>query len=203
MSARAYEPLPGGRVRSSTEEVAALADTFREPLTAPEWARVADEVGPVAKLASELYDRGLLVGPVLARAVPTAWTLSESPLRVLGHERWRELFAATGFTIDGVPAPRPPRPVVLYRGASHLRRRGWSWTPDLSIAARFALRHGIEGGAGHIYCAEVPPSAMLAAGSPDLGMGIVSGEFEVVVDTAGLTIRLQERNASRRMAGIR
>lgn len=187
--------------RSSAEEIAALADTFREPLTAPEWARVEDEVGPVAELASELYGRGLLVGPVLARAVPSAWSLSESPLRVLGHERWRELFAGTGFTIDGVPAPRPPHPVALYRGASHLRRRGWSWTPDPSVAARFALRHGLVGGAAHVYWAEVPPAAMLAAMSPDFG--IFRGESEVVVDTAGLTIQLGERNAFRRMAGLR
>ena len=188
------------RARFSTDEVAALADTFREPLTAPEWARVEDEVGPVAELASELYGRGLLVGPVLARAVPAAWSLSASPLRMLGHQRWRELFAAAGFTIDGVSAPLPPRPVVLYRGASHLRRRGWSWTPDLSIAARFALRHGFDGGAARIYSAQVPPVAMLAAMSPDLGMW--PGESEVVVDTAGLTIRLEERNAFRPQAGI-
>lgn len=181
------------RACSSTEEVAALADTFREPLTTPEWARVEYEFtfGHLAEMASELYDRGLLMGPVLARAVPTAWTLSASPLRVLGHERWRELFAATGFTIDGVPAPPPPRPVVLYRAASHLRRRGWSWTLDLSVAAGFVLRHGFVGGVAHIYSAEVPPSAMLAAISP---------ESEVVVDTADLTIQLHERNAYRRMA---
>lgn len=88
---------------------------------------------------------------------------------------------------------------MLYRGASHLRRRGWSWTPDLSIAARFALRHGLkEGGVAHIFSAVVPPTAMLAAMSPDFGA--FPGEFEVVADTAGLTIQLQERNAYRRMA---
>ena len=183
--------------RSSAEEIAALADTFREPLTTPEWARAVEEVGSAPELASDLYGRGLLVGPVLARAVPAAWSLSDSPLRVLGHERWRELFAATGFTIDGVPAPPPVRPVVLYRGASHLRRRGWSWTPDLSIAERFALRHGLDGDA-HVYSAEVPPAVMLAAITPRFDR--FTGESEVVVDTSGLTIQLHERNAYRRMA---
>lgn len=173
------------------------------PLTAPEWSRAVEEVGPgaVAELAYELYGRGLLVGSVLSRAVPRAWSLSASPLRVLGHERWRELFAATGFTIDGVQAPRPPRPVVLYRGSLHVRRRGWSWTPDLNVAERFALRHGLVDGVAHIYSAEVPPAAMLAAMTPDFDM--FTGEYEVVVDTAGLTIQRHERNASRRMAGFR
>lgn len=179
--------------RSSAEEVAALGDIFSEPLTAPELARALDELmgnGP-AELVSELYGRGLLAGSVLARALPTAWSLSESPLPALGHQRWRELFAATGFTMSGVQVDPPTSPVVLYRGASHLRRRGWSWTPDLGIASRFALRHGLGGGVSHVYWAEVPPRAMLAA--------MDFGEPEFVVDTAGLTIRLHERNAYGRM----
>lgn len=191
--------------RTSAKEIAALADTFCEPLTAPQWSRAVEEVSSTApdlaaQLAFELYGRGLLAASVLDRAVPEAWSLCESPLWALGHVRWRELFNATGFTIDGVPAPPPRGPVVLYRGSSHLRRRGWSWTPDLSIAARFALRHGLEGGDAHIYSAEVPPSALLAVVSPNFvfGGGLSSGEREVVVDTAGLTIKLLERNICRR-----
>lgn len=120
----------------------------------------------------------------LAVAVSEVWTMVEYPDAALSHERWRYWWRETGFTSDGITAPRPTEPMRLYRGAVALpayRRRDWSWSDDRAVAERFAV--GGLGGrpAGVVWTALVPPQHIL---------GFISGrnESEWVVDTRGLTI---------------
>ncbi|MBA2769841.1 MAG: hypothetical protein H0U35_12085, partial [Sporichthyaceae bacterium] len=44
---------------------------------------------------------------VAAVVVPSAWSGAEFPNRQLRGTQWRLLFDIAGYTVDGVPSPRP------------------------------------------------------------------------------------------------
>jgi len=124
---------------------------------------------------------------VAANVVPGAWSLAELPQTCLTQEMWRKLFERTGYTFDGKQAPRPTRPLTLYRGCGRAHRRRWSWTSDQATAEKFALRRSVQFSNGDegdfLWRAKVAPHRLFA--------GIHSHgrrEFEYVVDTRGLRI---------------
>lgn len=77
---------------------------------------------------------------------------------------WVWAFRVAGFTLNSKPAPLPDQPIVLYRGATHVRRLGMSWTPDYATAATYAGRCYGKGPrqCGNVYQAWAYPSEVLA-----------------------------------------
>ncbi|MFI6030713.1 hypothetical protein [Amycolatopsis magusensis] len=141
--------------------------------------RISGDDGPV--LLDALYQHRLVSDQVLSCFVGLAWAGAEFPDRVLGRDRWRELFAAAGYTEDGLRVPRPTAPQRLYRGAVADRRADWSWTESRAVARTYAA--GGFGGRlpGAIWTALVEPERLLARNTD-------RDECEYVVDTAGLAI---------------
>lgn len=155
------------------------------PLSVNDLSAVCGTAGRVyaPRLTCELWDHGLLEPQAVTAGVPLAWCDCELPEMgsSVGRRRWLEMFAAAGFTVDGEPADRPHGTVALYRGATHARRRGMSWSSDLEVARRFAggaLRGRMP---GQVYRLEAPWSAALAVINDRT-------EGEHVIDTRGLTI---------------
>lgn len=163
----------------------ALDHGRRGLLTADDLSAVCGTAGRVYApwLTDLLQAAGLLEPQAVTAGVPAAWSVCEFPEfgSAVGRRRWLGMFAAAGFTVDGEPADRPHGTVTLYRGATHARRRGMSWSSDLDVARHFA------GGAlpgrmpGQVYRLEAPWSAVLAVIND-------RNEGEHVVDTRGLTI---------------
>lgn len=117
----------------------------------------------------------------LAAVIGRVWQMAEYPDSCLPHTVWRKLFAAAGFTVDGVPAERPASPVEVWRGTVPERRRDWSWTTDRAVAEAFAFGHVRRRPTGRLYRALAPAQALLCANT-------VRDEAEYVVDTRGLRI---------------
>jgi hypothetical protein len=117
----------------------------------------------------------------LAAVVGRVWQMAEYPDSCLPHTVWRHLFAAAGFTVDGVPAERPPGPIELWRGTVPQRRRDWSWTTDRAVAETFAFGHVRRRPTGRLYRVLAPAHALLCANTE-------RDEAEYVVDTRGLRI---------------
>lgn len=142
--------------------------------------RVGREFGP--ELLHSLCNRGQGVPrSVLAAVVGVVWADASYPDRVLSRGAWLELFTAAGYTVDGVSADRPCRPLVLYRGSVEARRSDWSWTDDVEVARRFADgRLGIRPD-GRVWTAVVEPRRLLARTTS-------RDESEYVVNTDGLEI---------------
>lgn len=149
----------------------------RDRLTAA-FARVGRDHAP--GLLLDLDWSTPLAPEVLAWAAPHAWSGVEHPLAALHAETWADWFARAGFTVEGVPADRPGQPVVVFRGADHAHRLGWSWTDDPDLARWFAERprHRER---GQVWRAAVAPWALLARITEQR-----PGENEWVVDPAGL-----------------
>ncbi len=104
------------------------------------------------------------------------WRCVERPV---AWRSWRSMFRRAGFLSDG--APRPRRPMTLYRGCMPGGHRGFSWTPYRWRAENFANHWFARGQAavpGRIYEAEIEPCGILAfVSGHDIGR-----EDEVVVD---------------------
>ena len=87
---------------------------------------------------------------------PHAW-----PMRT-----WRAMFRCAGFLSDDYEAaPKPTRPLTVYRGCTPTGRRGMSWTTERWIAEQFADKWVELGQAttyGHVYKARVAPGNVLA-----------------------------------------
>lgn len=97
----------------------------------------------------------------LAAASFIAW---HGESRVLSDREWLRVFAAIGsYVEDGHIATRPTRTRTLYRGATTKRKRGMGWTPELDLAARYALHHALGGDVPHIWAASVGPDRVLCA----------------------------------------
>jgi hypothetical protein len=141
--------------------------------------RVPGDDGPV--LLDALHRHQLITDLGLSRFVGHVWSAAESPDRALGHDRWRELFAAASYTEDGHRVPRPTAPQQLYRGSVPDRQADWSWTDSRDVARTYAA--GGFGGRlpGAIWTAMVEPERLLARNTD-------RDEFEYVVDTAGMVI---------------
>lgn len=127
-------------------------------------------------LLSDAFDGGLVDGDTLAAYIGQVWSGADYPDAALGHDRWRELFDAGGFTRDGAPSPRPAEPVELWRGAVPERRTDWSWSTDWEMAGRYASGY-FGRPRGKLYRLIAPPDALLGAYDG-------RGESEYVVDTA-------------------
>jgi hypothetical protein len=107
--------------------------------------------------------------------------MADYPDRVLGHDWWREVFAAAGYTEDGLRVSRPTAPQQLYQGSVADRHADWSWTDSRDVARTYAA--GGFGGRlpGAIWTAIVEPERLLARNTD-------RDEFEYAVDTDGLVI---------------
>ena len=153
-------------MRNIADAVSALIDrpagTVRVPRDLWDAAPgpIHDRDAPAAVHA--LHTAGVLAGGRLRSAVIWAWTKPECPETNLGTARWRALFKATGWIDDG-DAPRPARPVVLYRGAIPSRRDGLAWTGDPDKARWFADRFdGALDDTARVYRVTVPPDRVFA-----------------------------------------
>ncbi|MFK0244510.1 hypothetical protein ACIQUM_07415 [Amycolatopsis azurea] len=132
-------------------------------------------------LLDALYRHRLITDHTLSGFVGLAWSNAERPDLTLGHDRWRTLFTAAGYTDDGRRTPRPAESLRLYRGSVADRRTDWSWTDSRQVARTYAA--GGFGGRlpGAIWTALVNPERLLARNTD-------RDEAEYVIDTAGLTI---------------
>lgn len=173
---------------ASTVEANTLADeawetlSFTEHLTTEELEHLISmagrNYGPT--FLYEAYSADSIADDTVTALVGPIWSSAEFPDRHLDRDDWRWLFDVAGYTVDGKVAPRPGRPLTLYRGSVPERRTDWSWTTNRAVAERFAA--GMRGrGVGCVWVCEVPPEAMLAANTD-------RDEDEVVVDTRGLRI---------------
>jgi hypothetical protein len=94
--------------------------------------------------------------------VASVWTTAEFPESKYDPRTiWVDLFGEAGYTHDGKRAPRPSEPVTVYRGCSHDRRFGMSWSTDVDRARWFADRD-LGKGKGHVYVVTAPPESLLA-----------------------------------------
>jgi hypothetical protein len=83
--------------------------------------------------------------------------------RPIAWPSWRSMFRAAGFLSDG--APRPRRPMTLYRGCMPGGHLGFSWIPYRWRAENFANHRFVRGLAaapGRIYKARIMPLDILA-----------------------------------------
>ncbi|MCW2899516.1 MAG: hypothetical protein JWO67_1781, partial [Streptosporangiaceae bacterium] len=111
---------------------------------------------------SEAYSYCTITADTVTALIGGIWSGAEFPDRHLDRDEWRWLFDVAGFTVDGKPADRPDRPVLLYRGSVPERRTDWSWTTDRTVAERFAAGSGGRPPA-RIYVLLAPPEALLCA----------------------------------------
>lgn len=123
----------------------------------------------------DAYDGGVIEGDTVASHIGRVWSRAELPDAALGHDRWRMLFGAAGFTRDGAPAARPSEPVELWRGSVPERRTDWSWSTDRETAGHYAAG-SFWRPPGRLYRLVAPPAALLCANNG-------RDEYEYVVDT--------------------
>lgn len=135
--------------------------------------------GPM--LMWELHEFGQLEANAY-RLAGVVWSSAEYPENALDRSEWRTLFQSAGFTIDGVPAPRPAEPLRLWRGSVPERRANWSWTSSREIAVDYA-RGIARRPNGNLWTAQVEPWRIFCRNEES------RKEFEYVVDTDGLDIK--------------
>ncbi|WP_367324818.1 hypothetical protein [Streptomyces sp. HUAS ZL42] len=131
-------------------------------------------------LLEEAYSEAKISAETVTALIGGIWSGAEFPDRQLDHDTWRWLFDIAGFTIDGIPAPRPTEPILLWRGTVPERRTDWSWTTDRKVADEFAAGSGGRP-PGRLYTVLAPPEALLCANNS-------RNEAEYVIDTRGLTV---------------
>ena len=158
------------------------AMTLDEVLTAfPTWMRLIHRLG-----RNDLPDVLMLhwhdLEPEeLAYAISDAWSAAEYPEQYHRTTDWKMLMRHVGYTVDGVPADRPSRPLRLWRGATLEGSRGMAWSTSRETAEWFRDRLNYFGLDGRLWTAEVTPRRMLMACND-------RDEHEVVINTSGLTI---------------
>lgn len=130
---------------------------------------------------ADAYSDGKITAATVAALIGHVWSNAEYPDRDLDHETWRWLFRVAGFTIDGEPADRPDKPIMLWRGTVPERRTDWSWSTDRAVAEGYANGTAAHRPQGRLYVMLAPPAALLCANTG-------RDEAEYVVDTRGLTI---------------
>jgi hypothetical protein len=87
-----------------------------------------------------------------AALVGRAWAQHNNKTNVMDWDQWRAWFEHAGYSVNGVPARRPLRPVRLYRGGPH--PEGWHWSSSVAVAVAHARGR-------HLWSAMVPPAALL------------------------------------------
>ena len=85
---------------------------------ADELVTACSRVGRIdaVSLVLGLHSYGLLTEEAAVANVGSVWSMSEWPDQQASHEDWDELFAFTGYTVDGQRATRPTEPLTLFRG---------------------------------------------------------------------------------------
>lgn len=167
----------------------ALSTTTNAALAGDRWA--ADDLATVLRWAGrtigprlllDAWEGHLVDDAALASHIGRVWSLAEYPDASLGHDQWRRLFQAAGFTADGVRVPLPVKPLTLWRGSVPARRRDWSWSTNRELASIYAAG-GFGRPAGTLYRMVAPPAALLCANE-------WRDEGEYVVDTGhpGVTV---------------
>ncbi|WP_406507649.1 hypothetical protein [Streptomyces sp. NBC_00212] len=131
---------------------------------------------------AEAVSDGKITNETVAALIGRVWSSAEFPDRHLDRDSWRWLFGLAGFTVDGKPAPRPTKPIVLWRGTVPERRTDWSWSTDRAVSERYASGGLNYRPPGRLYTVLAPPAALLCANTE-------RGEAEYVIDTQGLDIR--------------
>ena len=158
------------------------AMTLDEVLTAfPTWMRLIHRLG-----RNDLPDVLMLhwhdLEPEeLAYAISDAWSAAEYPEQYHRTTDWKMLMRHVGYTVDGVPADRPSRPLRLWRGATLEGSRGMAWSTSRETAEWFRDRLNYFGLDWRLWTAEVTPRRMLMACND-------RDEHEVVINTSWLTI---------------
>lgn len=160
------------------------------------WSIDAERFGSLSSRAGRVHSPRLLLlaweydklaEGTLARVLGEVWGAPEFPEQSLDVEDWRALFADAGYVVNGSPADRPAGPVTLYRGATYERRRGWSWTPDVDLAARFVERARIFDDSAiptaTVWIVKAPPESLCFASLPN-----GRGEDEYIIDPRRLRI---------------
>ncbi|MFD4535659.1 hypothetical protein ACFWNL_18465 [Kitasatospora sp. NPDC058397] len=181
---------PAGRlqvVRNLNEEAfAEVAEAVEggETLDAERFAQLLLRAGRLdgPALTFDAWFGEVIAEGTLAAHLGRVWSMAEYPDAALGHDGWRALFDAAGFTADGRRAERPVEAVELWRGSVPERRADWSWTTRRAVAEGYATGTGVRRPAtGRLYRVVAPPSALLAHNNG-------RDEDEYVLDTTGLTI---------------
>lgn len=143
----------------------------------------------------ELWPERTLIPEAMAPTLTELWAVGEEVDQAM-WTAWRTLFERTGYLWDGEVAPRPLRPVRLYRGAIPAASRNVRWTDDLSVATAFAdNRRDEHGQPGRVWTARVEPQRLYLRADivlgpfPSLDPAQRQGRMtEFVVDTRGLAI---------------
>jgi hypothetical protein len=127
----------------------------------------------------------------LRRIIPELWVSLNPPAGPhgsLSDVEWLELFAATGFFVQGRPVDLGLKECVLFRAAPVERVRGMSWCTHQRMAEGFVLK-GDQFGKYRIWSATVPLTAIRAVfhrpSDSFFGLGSDSAR-EVVIDPDGL-----------------
>jgi hypothetical protein len=154
--------------------------------------------GPLSPRAAELFEQhddewvldwllwelraGRLDGSEEAsQLVPRLWLRSApKPLTLAGQAVWRRLFAASGYTDDGFPHPRPNQPLHLFRGGSP---SGMSWSLSRRWAKTYATDFGSRPAEGHVWSTWAAPEAILCWVPLVVDSRGSTAESEAVVDT--------------------
>ncbi|MFF8505858.1 hypothetical protein ACF07L_35170 [Streptomyces anulatus] len=165
-------------------ETADAAVAVGDRWTAAELGTVLGWSGRLARpdLLWNAWAGRLLDDDAVAAHVGHTWSLAEYPDAALGHDRWRVLFAAAGYTVDGGAAERPAAAVELWRGSVPARRGDWSWSSDWETAGHYAVG-GFGRPAGKLYRMVAPAAALLCANN-----GRDEAEFVVDTDHPGVVI---------------
>jgi hypothetical protein len=93
--------------------------------------------------------------------IPDTWLYVDWPERVIGADKWVQLFRAAGFLTIPYGLSRPDSAMTVFRGATADRRSGMSWTTDVRRAHQFRQRHSWHTPTA-IYRTVAPPDAVLA-----------------------------------------
>lgn len=188
--------MPGYGDTSDTAD-RAVAARLGVDLSEEEFAQLAGidpDFGAFTALEAAVRDGAVTLRAAAVRGVST-WQRKPDN-QTVDYTLWRTMFRLIGFTVEGKPARRPRRSVLLFRGARATAAAGLSWTRDLEQASYFARYRQEPGSEAFVWVAVVEPERMLAI--PTIGRGT---EAEVVVDATDMpVIRLNAAAVERLMA---
>ena len=111
----------------------------------------------------------------LRNTLPLVWSYDDQAMAHLGQDEWLELFRAASPIRQPIDMPALAFPLKVYRGSTHQRRRGMSWTTERHVALQFINRHRAHGESA-LYAVVIGNDAVLAH------LNLRRVEFEVVVD---------------------
>jgi hypothetical protein len=120
--------------------------------------------------------------------IPDTWLYVDWPERVIGADKWVQLFRAAGFLCIPYGLSRPDSAMTVFRGATAERWSGMSWTTDIGRADQFRQRHSWHAPTA-IYRTVAAPDAVLALlerrgeGPPEV---VVDPRMLAVVEQVGL-----------------